>query len=352
MVTIKDVARHTGVTATAVSYVIRGKDGIGEETRTRVLAAIDALGYRPNLIARGLVQRRTDTLALAVSTLTNPFYPEIAEEVERVAREHGYHLLLCQTHGNAALGRLYVEGLLGRMIDGFLVMSGSLPGADLLAMVPRSLPLVLMLTDAEPPEGDVVSVGVDVRGAGELAARHLTELGHRRMAVIAHLPPHHRRLAGFREALATVGLGLPGDYVEEGDSTVQSGYRAAHRLLMSPQRPTAIFATNDLMALGAMEAALDGRLHVPRDLSIIGLDDIALGAHVRPSLTTVAMPKRALVQGAMELLLQRIKDEEVALAPRVVHPYTVIRHSTAAPSRTQRRYHPSGVERASPEGSL
>lgn len=348
MATIKDVARRAGVTAATVSYVVRGKDGVGEETRTRVLAAIDELGYRPNLIARGLVQRRTYTLALVLVAITNPFYPEVAEEVERIARERGYHLLLCHTHGEAAIGRGYLEGLLGRMVDGLLVMSGSLDVSDILAVVPRRVPVVLVLTEEDTPAPVLPSVGVDVRRAGELAARHLVELGHRRTAVIAHLPAHRHRLAGFRDTVLASGLDLPAASIHQGDSTAESGYRAAHDVLARAKRPTAIFATNDLMALGAMEATLDGGLRVPHDLSIVGLDDIMVGAHVRPSLTTVAMPKRALVAEATALLLRRIEDADeaaasaphIASAPCMVPPYLVIRHSTGAPPHAPRPYRP------------
>ncbi len=341
MVTINDVARRAGVTAATVSYVVTGKDGVGDETRTRVQAAIEELGYRPNLVARGLVRRRTYTLALLLVTITNPFYAEVAAEIERIAREHGYHLVLCNTYHDAAIGRAYLDELAGRMVDGLLVMSGSLDVSDLLTVIPRVAPAVLVQTDGGAPAPTLPCVEVDVCCAGKLAACHLMELGHRRVAVIAQLPAHQPRLDGYHGALATAGLDLPAAAVREGDSTVESGYRAAGALLAHGSRPTAIFATNDLMALGAMEAALDGGLRVPHDVSIVGLDDIALGAHVRPALTTVAIPKRQLAMEATELLLRdiaRTGHDTTAPASRVVHPYLVIRHSTAPPPRVRRPY--------------
>ncbi len=352
MATINDVARRVGVTAATVSYVVTGKGAVGEKTRARVQAAIEELGYQPNLVARGLVRRRVYTLALVLVTITNPFYPEVAAEVERIAREHGYHLVLCNTYHDAAIGRAYLDDMAGRMVDGLLVMSGSLDMSDLLTIAPPVPPTVLVLTDAAVADLALPHVGVDVRRAGEQAARHLLDLGHRRVAVIAQLPAHHPRLDGYRDTLAASGLDLFPAFVREGESTAESGYHAASDLLGQADRPTAIFATNDLMALGAMEAALDGGLQVPRDLSIIGLDDIALGMHVRPALTTVAIPKRQLAMEATEMLLRDIErgryDTPVPTS-RVVQPHLVIRHSTAAPPKVRRPCRPHALDRPKEE---
>jgi len=332
MTTLDDVARHVGVTSATVSNVITGKGSVGENTRARVFAAIEELGYQPNLVARSLARKKTFTLALVLLTIANPFYAEIAEEIERVARQHGYQLLLCNTHKDTMIGREHLKALSSRWVDGLLVMGGSLSVPDMLAAArrgQRGQPLVLSVPSEHEQNVALPVVDIDFHHAGELVARHLLELGHHRTAVIVEAPSHVLRLEGFRTALATSGVALPTEYVQYGDSTMQSGYQGAEALLALPIRPTAIFATNDLMALGAVEAALDQGLRVPGDLSVAGLDDIMLGAHVRPPLTTVAIPKQDLAIQAIELLLRYIDGVESEPVSLTVRPHLVIRHSTA-----------------------
>src|SRR5258708_14020001 len=332
MTTLDDVAQHVGVTSATVSNVITGKGSVSEKTRTRVFAAIEELGYQPNLVARSLARRKTFTVALVLLTIANPFYAEIAEEIERVARQYGYQLLLCNTHKDTTVGREHLKGLSSRWVDGLLVMGGSLSVPDMLAAARRGQhgqPLVLCVPCENEQNAALPVVDIDFHYAGELAARHLLELGHQRTAVIVEAPSHTLTLEGYRKALAASGVTLLSQYVQYGDSTMQRGYRAAEALLALPVRPTAIFATNDLMALGAVEAALDHGLNVPDDLSVIGLDDIMLGAHVRPPLTTIAIPKQELARQAIELLLRYIDDAEIEPVALTVRPHLVIRHSTA-----------------------
>ncbi len=332
MTTLDDVARHVGVTSATVSNVITGKGSVGENTRARVFAAIEELGYQPNLVARSLARKKTFTLALVLLTIANPFYAEIAEEIERVARQHGYQLLLCNTHKDTTIGREHLKALSSRWVDGLLVMGGSLSVPDMLAAArrgQRGQPLVLSVPSEHEQNVALPVVDIDFHHAGELVARHLLELGHHRTAVIVEAPSHTLRLEGFRTALATSGVALPTEYVQYGDSTMQSGYQGTEALLALPIRPTAIFATNDLMALGAVEAALDQGLRVPGDLSVVGLDDIMLGAHVRPPLTTVAIPKQELAKQAIELLLRYIDGVESEPVSLTVRPHLVIRNSTA-----------------------
>lgn len=356
--TIYDVARRAGVTATTVSNVIRGKGSVGLETRERVEAAIAELDYRPNLLARGLARSRSATLALLLPNIANPFYPEIALEVERIARAHGYNLVLCNTHDDEAVGRAHLEGLLGRRVDGVLAMAGGLRLADVHAIAARGLAVVLCnWSEVGAPDPALPAVEVDFRHGGELAARHLLARGHRRVAVIVqetaapidndtagaynqysqHSPSHTRRLEGFRAALATQGVALPDPWVLFGDATARGGYRAAAALLDAPEeleRPTAFFATNDMMALGAIEAVIDAGLRVPEDVSVIGFDDIALCAHLRPALTTIAIPKQELATRSMELVLRRVDDRAVdadtPAARLTILPHLVTRRSTAS----------------------
>jgi len=246
MTTLDDVARHVGVTSATVSNVITGKGSVGENTRARVFAAIEELGYQPNLVARSLARKKTFTLALVLLTIANPFYAEIAEEIERVARQHGYQLLLCNTHKDTTIGREHLKALSSRWVDGLLVMGGSLSVPDMLAAArrgQRGQPLVLSVPSEHEQNVALPVVDIDFHHAGELVARHLLELGHHRTAVIVEAPSHVLRLEGFRTALATSGVELPTEFVQYGDSTMQSGYLGAEALLALPIRPTAIFAT-------------------------------------------------------------------------------------------------------------
>jgi len=342
MATIYDAARRAGVTAATVSYVVNGKRRVGEETRARVLAALEEVGYRPNLLARGLARRRISTVALLLPSIADSFYPEIALEVERVARERGYHLLLCNTRYDTRLGRTHLDSLSGHLVDGILAMAGGLDLDDVVIAHAHGVPVVLCnwcnRTDRHYDDA-LPSVDIDVRGGGELVARHLLDLGHQRIGVImpkntADYPSHMYRLEGFRATLDRHGIALSKDCLECADATIEGGYRAAEHLIMLPNRPTAIFATADTMALGALQAAIDSGLRVPADLSLVGFDDIALGACVRPALTTIAIPKGDLASASIELLLRLVEGTGMAREPHpshvTIHPSLVVRRSTAA----------------------
>jgi len=332
MTTLDDVARHVGVTSATVSNVITGKGSVSESTRRRVLAAVEELGYQPNLVARSLAQKKTLTLALIVPTIANPFYAEIAEEIEHTAWRHGYQLILCNTFRDRSRGQERLKALSRRWIDGLLMMGGSLSVVDLLAATrfgQRRLPMVLCLPCEEELATGLSMVDLDYWYAGELAAQHLVSLGHHRLAIIVEYPGHAPRLEGFRAALAASGIDLPPDSIQYGDSTMQSGYQATRTLLSLPTPPTALFATNDLMALGAMEAALDEGLTLPDDLSVVGLDDIMIGAHMHPPLTTIATPKHELAKRAVELLLRHIDDAESPSLSLTVRPHLIVRQTTA-----------------------
>lgn len=329
MATIYDIAKAVGVTQTTVANALAGKDNVSEATRQRILKCVQEMGYRPNEIARSLAQGKTFTLALILPRISTPFYPEMAEAVEHTAMQHDYQLLLCNTHDDAALGRRYLERLISRWVDGLIIMGASLPLDDIAAQVERGLPVVLCdWQENETPDG-IPNVSVDFHQAGVLAAQHLITLGHRRLAIIVDEPMQILRLEGFRTMVQDAGISLFPEYVQRGHSTIESGYTATKTLLMLTPHPTAIFATTDWMALGAMQAIVEMGLRVPDDISIVGLDDIVVSAHVSPALTTVAIPKEQLAAAAMEVLLSQIAGQNDAPIALVVPPHLVVRQSTA-----------------------
>jgi LacI family transcriptional regulator len=335
MSTISDVARRAGVTTATVSNVLNRRSIVSEKTRARVLQAIDELDYRPNLIARGLARGKTMTLALIVPTISNPFFAEVVEEVERVADQHGYQLLLCMTHNSPEEGKRHLERMARRWVDGFIVVSLAVETEEVLSVAKRGKPVVLGAWNHDSYGQALPMVDIDFYLAGKLATQHLLDCGHRRIATVLELAVQQTRLAGYQDTLTAAGLSLDPDYIRAGDSSFESGYRAAQELLSLPAPPTAIFAGNDWMALGAIEAIASHGLRVPEDLSIVGVDDITLAAHAHPPLTTISIPKREMARATTELLLQHIKnparimDEADEPLIIMVDPHLVVRQSTA-----------------------
>lgn len=331
MATISDVARRARVTTATVSNVITQRVAVSDKTRARVLKAIEELGYRPNLVARGLAQGKTSTLALVVPTISNPFFAEVAEEVERVADQHDYQLLLSMTHQSPQEGKRHLERMASRWVDGFIVMGMAADITDVLALKDASKEVVLCVWNRDPRAQSLPIVDIDFRLAGELATRHLLECGHRRIATIVEEPVQWTRRQGFETALAEAGLTAPPAYICQGDSSFESGYQGALALLALPEPPTAIFAGNDWMALGAIEAIASRGVSVPYDLAVVGVDDISLAAHAHPPLTTISIPKREMARTATELLLRHIQGTDLPAEPPkiLVSPHLIVRQSTA-----------------------
>jgi len=340
MPTLSEVARHAGVTPATVSNVLRNRGRVGEATRQRVLASVDALGYRPHLAARALAEGRAPTLALMVSSIANPFYPEFALAVERAARTSGHFVIICNTNDDPVTGRAYLDQIAGTLSEGVLVTNANLQFADLHVIEARGTPVVLCMWERpnEPP--GLPCVAVDFRLAGELAGQHLLELGHRRIGAIVGSKVsgiHAARYAGFLDALRAAGVRK--SRVKHAADTVHGGYTAARALLQADPQITAIFATNDLPALGAMHAAADLGLAVPRDLSVIGITDIQLARESRPALTTVAVPTVEVAGLAVSLLRELIESSyghtargKAKVPMRVSSaPKLVVRASTGTP---------------------
>jgi DNA-binding LacI/PurR family transcriptional regulator len=332
MITISDVARRAGVTTATVSNVITQRVPVSDKTRARVLLAIKELGYRPNLVARGLAQGKTLTLALVVPTLSNPFFAEVVEEVERAADQHDYQLLLSMTHHSLEDGKRYLERSASRWVDGFIVMGMAVDITDVLALRDSGKEVVLSVWNQDPRTLTLPIVDIDFRLAGELATRHLLECGHRRIAAIVEEPVQLSRRKGFQAALAEAGISTLPEYILQGDSSFESGYQGTLELLALPTPPTAIFAGNDLMALGAIEAIARQGLSVPHDISVVGVDDISQAAYAHPPLTTISIPKREMARTATELLLRHIQGTDIPEEPLkiLVSPHILVRQSTTS----------------------
>ncbi|MEV6507690.1 LacI family DNA-binding transcriptional regulator [Streptomyces sp. NPDC051642] len=326
-----DVAKRAGVTKQTVSNVVRGRQVVSAATRAKVEAAIAELGYTPNMVARSLATGTTMTVGFIVPTIAHPFYSEVVEEVEDVLEASDYHLLLATTHGNEERARRQLSGLSSRSVDALLVAGDFDLGEHVASLREQGIPIALCAWEVDPPDYLPV-VTIDYEKAGHLAGRHLRELGHDRVAVIADLPAHRIRVAGLRRALAADGIDVPEDRVFPAPAaSSESGYNAVERALpyLRSAGVSAIFASTDAIALGVMQALRDHRLSVPHDMSVVGIDDIPQSAHAHPALTTVALPKRQMAREATNLLLRRIAEQQPgAPSLTLLHPEVVARASS------------------------
>jgi DNA-binding LacI/PurR family transcriptional regulator len=331
MATLADVARLAQVTTATVSNVLTQRVPVSEKTRQRVLQAIAELDYQPNLVARSLAQGKTQTLALVVPTLSNPFFAEVVEEIERVADRHDYQLLLNMTHQSLEAGKQHLERMASRWVDGFLVMGMAADLSDVLALKQRGKAVVLSVWNEDPRALVLPRVDIDFRLAGELATGHLLASGHRRIALIVEEPVQLTRRLGYEQTLLQAGEPIRQEYICQGDSSFESGYQATLGLLTLEERPTAILAGNDWMALGAMEALVRHGVAVPQEMSVVGIDDIVPAAHAYPQLTTVSIPKQDMARTATETLLRYIEMSEYGEQPPhiLVRPHLIIRQSVA-----------------------
>ena len=338
MVTLAEVARRAKVTGATVSNVLRNPQKVKPETVERVMAAIRELGYRPNLTARALARGRTSTLALMLSNISNPFYPEFVLAAEREARKRGYFLLVCNTDDDPAITRAYLEQIAGSLASGVIVMNTDLGEGELTDVASRGVAVVLCMWEHVKATRALPCVTIDFAAAGALAATHLSGLGHRKFGAIVGVGsggPQTIRLDGFAAALAAHGHAEKALIAVQSHDSIESGYEAAVGLMRAKPAVTLICATKDLMASGAMQAAADLGKRVPDDLSVIGLTDIALAHQFRPALTTVRLPTAEIAARSVALALEIVEGGTPAQERYVVRaPELVVRESTGpAPPR-------------------
>ncbi|CAM5299844.1 HTH-type transcriptional regulator DegA [Streptomyces tanashiensis] len=327
MVTMQDVARRAGVTKQTVSNVVTGRIAVRPVTAARVRAAIDELGYVPNLVARSLATGSTRTVGLFVPTVGTTFYADLVEEAEDALDEHGHHLLLCTTRQNGERARRHLAGLTSRSVDALLI-AGDQDLSDHLPLLSEArFPVALCAWEADAPE-QFPMVTVDYEDGGHLAGRHLRDLGHEHVAILAS-PAHTRRVEGFRRAFAETGRPLPDNAVHLAhEPTYHGGFDAAGTALAATPGVTALFATHDVLAVGALEAARVAGRSVPDDLSVVAYDDCPAGPSSRPALTSVVLPRRRMAREAVALLLDAAGGGEPLPRHRMLPPELVVRNST------------------------
>lgn len=330
MADMRDIAREARVSMSTVSHVLNGTRFVSPELRQRVLEAAERLGYRHNALARSLRTKRSHTLALVIPDITNPYYPEIARGVLQVADAAGYVTVLCSSDRNPAKEVAILRALESRRVDGIIFNPSGFYPDQVSVLKSLRIPLVLLGSRVNDPAFDLVLT--NPRGAYEPVS-YLIALGHRRIGFIGGLheiSPRPRKYTGYVEALRDAGLPVNDDLITQGNYSQEAGYENARRLLSLLKPPTAIFAANDLMAIGAMVAVREAALAIPEDVSVIGFDDIPQASITTPRLTTVVVPKYEMGRTAAELLLRRIENPSAPFES-VVLPHTLIVRESSGP---------------------
>jgi LacI family transcriptional regulator len=302
--TIAEVAKRAGVSATTVSHVLTGNRPVATATRRRVEQVVEEIGFRPNGLARSLRIQRSNTIALIIPDITNPFYPVLARGLDD-ALGGDYRTLICYTDADRDREQAFVADASDRKADGIVIVAFRIDASDLKDSIHSAIPVVSVGDGIDDPGIDIVLTN-DENGAFE-ATRYLLELGHRRVAFIGGTEgPGRRRMAGYRRALEQAGIAFRPDLAALGGWNRHGGSTAMQKLLAIAEPPSAVFCANDLMAIGALDAMREQGLSVPEDLAIVGYDDIDAAAMVNPPLTTVANPAYEVGEAAGRLLLDRI----------------------------------------------
>jgi LacI family transcriptional regulator len=335
MSTIKEVARRAKVSVGTVSNVLSGASTVSAELKTRVERAIGDLKYHPNHFARSLKSQRSNTLAIVISDITNPFFPLVVRGAEDAASRHGYLLTIFNTDDQLARERQIFSVLRMRRVDGILVVVSpeSGEGTHLTDTIAAGIPVVCL--DRVPRHAKVDSVLVDNVKGSCICVRHLLGMGHRRIGVISGprtLQTARDRVDGYRAALREARIAYDAALVREGDFRFDSGYRLAKDLCLAHPRPTALFALNCTMGMGAYKAIQELSLECPRDIALAVFDDVPGGDVFRPQLTVVSQPAYEIGYRATDLLIQRLtnripQDQPVAV---MLDPELKVRQSTAA----------------------
>ncbi|WP_432451786.1 substrate-binding domain-containing protein [Agarivorans sp. QJM3NY_29] len=334
MATIKDVAKHAGVSTSTVSHVLNKTRYVSEDIILRVMTAVDQLHYAPSALARSLKVQHTKTFGMLVTTSTNPFFGEVVKGVERSCYQHGYNLILCNTEGDQERMKSNLDALLQKRVDGLLLMCGELenPEFDLFS---RHQPVPTVVMDWGPVNFPSDKIQDNSLQGGQLATQHLISQGHRQIGCITgplDKQTAQQRYAGFLRAMEQAKLPVNPAWVASGNFECEGGEQAFRTIHANAPLPSALFVSNDMMAMGVINTASKLGIKVPEQLSLIGYDDIKLAKYITPSLTTIHQPKHRLGQQAVDSLLRKIEypgqpNQIIQLEPSLVIRDSVLTYS-------------------------
>lgn len=326
--TIKDVAKEAGVSVMTVSRVINRREYIAPVTKEKVLRVVKKLNYMPNKVARSLVVKKTNFIGLLVPDIANPFFGDLVKGAEGIARKRGYGLILGDTEGKVENEKEYIEALHGSICDGIILVAPRIDDSLILELN-EIIPIVLV--DRSIDSDRILQVWIDNVDGAFQAVEHLIKLGHRRIGFLTgpqDVQNSFRREEGYRRALKKHQIPFDRDLVVIGDFYLETGQKKLDTFFSIKPRPTAIFASNDLMALGLMQRAKERGLKIPNDLSIVGFDDIFLASMTDPPLTTVCHPTVEMGIKAIGRFLDRLDDIEDSPLNTNLANYLIIREST------------------------
>jgi|YNPMSStandDraft_1061717.scaffolds.fasta_scaffold45383_2 LacI family transcriptional regulator len=333
MTTIYDIARVVGVSPATVSRALSGSNRVKEETRRKIMETAERLNYTPNYLARGLKKKKTDTIALIISDVTNPFFTNLARGVEDTASRYGFNTIFCNTDENQDKEAAYIDLMLKKMVDG-LVISSCGSGKTLLPLKEKGIPVVLVDRKIERFRWDCV-VG-DSEGGAYALVRHLIEVhGYREVGMLAGpaaISTSAERIAGYKRALSDFGIPAHPDFLHIGLYKEDFGYRMTREFLERGKIPRALFAGNNFIAIGVVRAAREFGLRIPEDLALVTFDDLELASLLVPFFTVARQPAYTMGSLATQFLLERIGGGKVREKREVVlKPEIIIRHSCGCP---------------------
>lgn len=333
MVKMSDVAEKANVSKATVSRVLRNPETVKKTTRDKVMAIIEQMNYQPNILARHFRRSQTNTILVVIPNILNTVFSHMLGGIEHAAGKQGYRVLLANTNKQVEKEYEYLDHLKQRQVDGMILLSARMD-KTVLQEVLDEYPVVLT---ADFLEGVAIpTVTIDNVSSARTATEHLINLGHQRIAHITgpmHLLVSQDRLKGYRQALLQNELDVDNILIQEGDFSHESGYNQMNKLLALEHPPTAVFAANDEMATGVIKAAKDNGLSVPKDIAVVGFDNIKLSYIYEPGITTIAQPMFDMGKKAMELLLQQINGEDMPKKQHVLESQLIIRESCGAKSQ-------------------
>lgn len=309
MSTIKDVAKYAGVSISTVSRALSGTIFVEEETKAKVLEAVKALDYRPNVLAKGLKQGKTNTIGLIIPNICNPIFPLVSRGIEDGARKKGYTVILCNTDENIEAEKNYVDKLRERWIDGLIFATAHHDSHHIYELKKNDFPVVLVVRSLEE---EIDAIVVDNFKGGYDATSYLIKTGHKKIAIIngrQELRLYNERFEGYKAALSDAGMAIDKDFIIDGTDENAKGYHDLKELVSHQNRPDGIFATSDLKAISAIRAIKDMKLKVPEDISVIGFDNLEMSSYIDPTLSTISQPLYEMGIRAVNKLIQIIESE-------------------------------------------
>ena len=340
MANMKEIARIAGVSLGTVSHVLNGSAAVREPLRKRVMDAVDALGYQPSQLARGLRRDKTNMIGMIIPDVTNPFFPAVVRGAEDVAFENGYRLILCNTDNDHAKELVHLNELRTYLPSGLIVIPSNFSDLTAQAESYRKSGTAVVCVDRLPKDWNGDSVTADNEHGSYEATIYILRQGHKRLAIITgprHLTNAQQRLKGFKRALHEKNIHIGPEYIQETNFDQHGGHAKTMLLLRMIPRPTVIFAGNDMIAFGALLAFREAGLRCPEDISLIGFDNLDLAEMTSPPLSSVSQPGYQMGSTAARLLIDRVRGDREPPRHVVIETALKIRDSVAPPPSEDRR---------------